>query len=393
MMFPAASLWTLLALSISITGSPVEVRNSSIILPMTSRLHFPNDTNPVQRDIDVTLDNSFMFSSVMIGVGGHFHTTYYRLIVNTGSAITWIGANRPYRPSSTAFNTQFPIRVSYPYSSFAGILFTDTVEITDGNAVDDMTIGAATGARGVMPYDGMLGLGPRSLSRGFIPTQPERTLATVTERLYRQRSISEPLFGLFFKPSDMHIVDDDDHGMLVFGNQNPGFDIGNIAYTPRTSRMPALNYWGIDQSIVYGDTEILRLSPGIVDSGTTFILLASDAFERYKTVTGAHFNLRTGMLAVTPRQYRALSPLQFHIGREVYNLPPNGQIWPRSLNYKIRGTENGIYLVIKSLNRLSGSGIDFCLGYVFLQRFYSVFDDFTSSVGFATTQYTDADTN
>ncbi|KAG2364919.1 hypothetical protein BDR07DRAFT_1481916 [Suillus spraguei] len=79
MMFPAASLWTLLALSISITGSPVEVRNSSITLPMTTRLHFSNSTNPVQRDdvqhVGVLLENVHTVSCVLIGVGGN-PTTY-----------------------------------------------------------------------------------------------------------------------------------------------------------------------------------------------------------------------------------------------------------------------------------------------------------------------------
>ncbi|KAG2363305.1 aspartic peptidase domain-containing protein [Suillus spraguei] len=396
MMFPAASWWTLLALSISITGSPVEVRNSRIILPMTSGLHFSNGTNPVQRDdvrlIDVTLDNAYVFSSVTIGVGGHLRTISYRLIVNTASAITWIGANKRYRPFS---NTWFPISITYPYSEyfFAGTLCTDTVEITDGNAVDDMTIGGATETRGVAPFDGMLGMGPRSLSRGLIPTQPERTLETVTERLFMQGSISQPLVGLFFKPS-MDSVNLD-NGRLVFGDQDPGFNIGNIAYTPRTSRMPASDYWGIDQSIEYGDTEILPLTSGIVDSGMTFIFIASDAYEVYKRVTGAYPDPRTGMLSISLRQYNALLPLEFHISGQTYKLSPNGQIWPRQLNYMIQGIEDGIYLVIKSLDKPTGHGIDFCLGYAFLQRFYSVFDAFSASprVGFATTPYTNAFTN
>ena len=63
---------------------------------------------------------------------------------------------------------------------------------------------------------------------------------------------------------------------------------GDVNYVPITSTQPAGNYWGIDQSISYGsETTLLKTTAGIVDTGTTLILLASDAFDAYKTATGA----------------------------------------------------------------------------------------------------------
>jgi len=41
----------------------------------------------------------------------------------------------------------------------------------------------------------------------------------------------------------------------------------------------------------------------------------------------------------------------------------------------------------------SGSGLDFIDGFGFLQRFYSVFDTTNAQVGFATTEFTTAETN
>ena len=38
---------------------------------------------------------------------------------------------------------------------------------------------------------------------------------------------------------------------------------------PITSTSPASSYWGIDASIAYGDTSILSLTAGIVDTGTS----------------------------------------------------------------------------------------------------------------------------
>ena len=77
----------------------------------------------------------------------------------------------------------------------------------------------------------------------------------------------------------------------------------------------------------------------------------------------------------------------------MYTLTPNAQIWPRYLNNMIGGNSNSIYLVVTNIGWNSGSGLDFILGYTFLERFYSVFDTTNSAVGFATTVYTNANTN
>ncbi|KAG2070863.1 aspartic proteinase [Suillus decipiens] len=392
MMFSAASLWTLLALSI--TCSAVEARNSRITLPMTSRLQFFNGTNLVQRDdaqdTGVTLENVYFVSCVLVGVGSP--PTFYRLIVDTGSANTWIGAVTPYNPTSSASNTHIGMKMIYGSGSFTGILFTDTLEVADGLIINNMAIGVATQTSG-MPYDGILGLGPKILTRGTMPSQSQGMLYTVTERLFMQGSISQPLVGFFFKPSTRNI-NDHDNGRLVFGKEDPGFDIGNVVYTSVADKMPALTYLGIEQSITFGNTEISQLTVGIVDCACTFTYLASDAYDRYKTATGAQFDPTTNSLSITLEQYDALWPLDFHIGEQTYSLSPNAQIWPRWLNHRIGGTANGIYLVIKNLNRPTGSGTyNLRLGYVFLQRFYSVVNVVDSSVGFATTAYTDATTN
>ena len=53
---------------------------------------------------------------------------------------------------------------------------------------------------------------------------------------------------------------------------------------------PGLNYLGLDMPlpIAYGsNTPILSLIVVIVDAGTTLVLLATDAFEAYETVTNS----------------------------------------------------------------------------------------------------------
>ena len=74
-------------------------------------------------------------------------------------------------------------------------------------------------------------------------------------------------------------------------------------------------------------------------------------------------------------------------------LPPNAQIWPRNLNTVIGGTTGKIYLIVADIGNPSGTELDFILGQVFLERFYSVYDTANQRVGLATTPFTTATTN
>lgn len=49
--------------------------------------------------------------------------------------------------------------------------------------------------------------------------------------------------------------------------------------------------------------------------------------------------------------------------------------------------------VSTKLGSESGAGFDFINGYMFMQRFYTVFDSTNSRVGFATTKYTQSEAN
>jgi hypothetical protein len=53
--------------------------------------------------------------------------------------------------------------------------------------------------------------------------------------------------------------------------------VGSVNYAPLTSAFPSNLYWGIEQSITYGPGQqtILNLTSGIVDTGTTLILIAT----------------------------------------------------------------------------------------------------------------------
>ena len=149
--------------------------------------------------------------------------------------------------------------------------------------------------------------------------------------------------------------------------------------------------------------------------GTTLILIATDAFQKYQSATGGVLDSNADLLRVTSAQYAKLKNLSFDIGgvcillwlvslellihtsllfnQTTFHLTPNAQIWPRNLNSQLGGTAGDIYLVVADIGNASGSGLDFINGQSFLERFYSVFDTANQRVGLATTSFTTATTN
>ncbi|KAG2076957.1 acid protease [Suillus decipiens] len=405
-MFPAAPLLTFLLLTLSITGSPVEVRNSPVTLPIVRRPNVSNSTvNLLQHDqaraaalkhrrrhhhaghTPVTNDNVYYVAAV--GVGSP--PTIYNLIVDTGSSNTWVGASADYVATKTSINTGQLVEVAYGSGYFDGTEYLDTVTLGSGLTITKQSIGVASDSEGFYSgIDGILGIGPVDLTTGTLINLPETTVSTVTHNLYKQGTIPHDVVSIFFEPSSSKT---EAKGELTFGGIDATKYTSDIAYTFITTTSPASTYWGINESIKYGSKTILSSTAGIVDTGTTLILIATDALAKYQSATGATLDDATGLLVISSARYKALKNLDFHIDKERYTLTPNAQIWPRSLNSQIGGTSGLIYLVVNDIGTTSGQGLDFINGYTFLQRFYSVFDTANSRVGFAKTSFTNATTN
>ncbi|KAG2368809.1 aspartic peptidase domain-containing protein [Suillus spraguei] len=407
-MFPAASLLTTLLLALSIVASPVEIRSSPITLPIARKLNTSGGTiNILQHDqsraaalknvgsdtlsrrtASITVTNDAVSYIAAVGVGSPA-TTYY-LIVDTGSSNTWVGADTKYVVTSTSVDTGDAVEVTYGSGSFSGTEYLDTVTLGTGLTITKQSIGVAATSTGFDGVDGIVGIGPLILTEGTLTDYPDTTIPTVTENLYTEGTIAEIVVGVSFEPTT---TDSDANGELTFGGTDDTKYTGDLTYTPLTTTEPASYYWGINESITYGTTTILAETAGIVDTGTTLILIATNAYSKYITATGATEDETTGLLRITTAKYDDLEDLNFNVGSETYALTPNGQIWPRSLNTYIGGVTDDIYLVVNSIGTPSGEGLDFINGYTFLERFYAVFDTTHSQVGFATTAYTDATTN
>lgn len=336
----------------------------------------------------VPVENQAVSYIASVGVGSP--ATYYDVIVDTGSSNTWVGANKAFVPTSTSVNTTQPISVGYGSGGFNGSEFYDTVTLSDSLVIKNQSIGVASIWGGFEDsVNGILGLGPVGLTNGTLVGVYEE-IPTVTDNLKSQGTITGQSVSVSFQPTTTNTSI---NGELTFGGTSSDKFTGNMTYTPLTDSFPASEYWGINQTVSYGTTEIMASDAGIVDTGTTLVYLPSDAFASYINSTGGVLDDATGLYSITPAQYAALDTLNFNIGGTTFGLTPNAQIWPRSLNSFLGGSTDAIYLIVGNMGVPSGSGFDFINGQVFLERFYTVFDTTNQRFGIATTNYTTSTTN
>ncbi|KAG0705812.1 acid protease [Suillus ampliporus] len=418
-LLPLLTLPVLAFLSLSARASPhPRTASSTTTLKLAARINSNGVKNIAAADrararglqngsSSINATNAVRIYTIDVGVGSP--PTNYTVLVDSGSSNTWIGGYKPYVKTSTSQDTKNTFNVTYLDSGdVSGEQYLDTVTLNSNLVIEKQSIGLAIDYPGNHSLDGILGLGPIDLTQGTVNNTHE--VPTVMNNLYAQKKISSEVLGVFFTPATPGNIT----GELTFGGYDTSKIIGDIGYAPFTSTSPANTYWGFDQSIRYGPTPILNKTAGIVDTGTNLILIATDAFKRYQSETGGTLDEATGLLMISPDQYDKLSSLYFTIGGVDYELTPNAQIWPRSLNSAIRGTgtADGIYLIVSDIG--ADSSLDFINGYCFLyaalffftdqeatesfihghrERFYSVLDETQSRVGFATTNYTYATSN
>jgi hypothetical protein len=337
-----------------------------------------------KRSFSFSVTNAAVTYTANVGIGSP--ATDYTLLIDTGSSNTWVGAGKAYVSTSTSQDTGKTVSVSYGSGSFSGEEFVDTVTLSPDLVIPNQSIGVASTATGFSGVDGILGIGPTDLTDNTVSDVNQ--VPTVADNLFSQGTISTESIGVFYEPASVS-----SSGELTFGGIDTSKTTSSVNFVPITSTSPASQFWGIDQSVTYGGQTILSSTAGIVDTGTTLVLLATDAFNSYQQSTGATLDPTTGLLTISASQFAALQDLNFNIGGNTYPLSANAQIWPRSLNSAIGGNSNQIYLIVADLGSNSGQGLDFIDGYTFLERFYSVFDTTNNQVGFATTEFTTSTAN
>lgn len=95
----------------------------------------------------------------------------------------------------------------------------------------------------------------------------KQEIPTVVDNLFKDKKIAANVLGVFYEPT-INIVDNlVGTGYLSFGGVESSKTVGPVTYFPITKTSPASEFWGIDQSITYGNQNILSSTAGIVDTG------------------------------------------------------------------------------------------------------------------------------
>ncbi|KAJ7256775.1 aspartic peptidase domain-containing protein [Mycena haematopus] len=291
-------------------------------------------------------------------------STSCELLIDTGSSNTWVKREaRKDTPTCTS--------IQYGQGATNGTICTDQVSLCPTLVIKDQMVGLADQASDMGDVSGT--------------TADSTEIPTVTDNCVKQGLMKEAVIGISYRPTTA-----DGNGMtgsLCFGGADPNMYTGDLNYVPLTKTSPASLYWGLDQSISYGDQEIMPIRAGIADTGTTLCMLPQSAFDAYRKATGAILDSATGLLCLTEDQYKRLKSMIFKIGDA-------SRISSRCFqNEQLGGSADKLYCIFASMGQMENQGLDFINGYTFLQRFYSVYDGTNARLGFATTQDTKAESN
>ncbi|OJA14412.1 hypothetical protein AZE42_07676 [Rhizopogon vesiculosus] len=138
----------------------------------------------------ISAANAQLLYTTEVGVGTP--PTYHKLLVDTGSSNTWIGANQSYVKTTTSKDTGSQFSVTYGDSNGVdGEEYLDTVTFNSDLVIEKQSIGVASaGSNAGLTggIDGILGLGPVDLTIGTSSNDVE--IPTVLDNLYQQKTIS-----------------------------------------------------------------------------------------------------------------------------------------------------------------------------------------------------------
>ncbi|KAG0707904.1 acid protease [Suillus ampliporus] len=335
---------------------------------------------------NVSVTNMDYYQYVMnVGVGDP--PTYYSLVVDTGSSITFVGRSKPYNKTSTSIATGQNVEVTYGLGYLAGPEYYDTVTLTPDIVITDQLIGNVVAYTDWPGVDGVLGVGPVNLTLGSLSPNITSIVPTVMDNARQQGLIQQQIMSVSFAPP---LTDNDTNGVITFGGVDPSLFVGNITYVSVTSTYPAAYSWGVNiTSCFYGETIIFSTSTaGTVDTGNSLVALADDFFATYMAaIPGSYYDNQSSFIVIPSSSIGNMQPLNLTIGGTVFIMDIAAQLIPIDQDSAWGGNPGVQYGTIGPLGHQSGQGWDFILGQKFLEKYYAVFDAENNRVGLAYTNY------
>ncbi|GJJ75051.1 hypothetical protein EMPS_07409 [Entomortierella parvispora] len=319
--------------------------------------------------------------SYTITVGLGTPVTNVSLIFDTGSSNLWV-MNTSYNPfhSSTVKDLRETFSIQYGSGYANGNEYIDVATL--GPYKFHQEFGVSNNFSGFSSaVQGLVGFGPADLSANVTATGS--VVPTPPENLYFAHIIKSNVVGVWFQPITNGSTQET-NGEITFGGVDPTKFLGRITYVPITTASPSNQFWGIDVAeVAFGTTKVSGIIHGIVDTGTTLILLSDRATNAlYAQIPGAALDNVTSLYIIPPAEVPKLKNISFKVGNKVLKLTPAQYTIPQNQVANIGGTVGTTYSWIAPLGD-NESGMAFILGQKFLENFYSVYDTTHKRVGLA----------
>ncbi|KAI8078995.1 rhizopuspepsin precursor-like protein [Gilbertella persicaria] len=251
----------------------------------------------------------------------------FKLDFDTGSSDLWIASTLC---STCTTHTRYDSTKSSTYkadgrawsisygdgSTASGILGTDTVNL-GGLKITGQTIELAkkeSSSFASDPIDGLLGL-------GFNTITTVRGIKTPVDNLISQGLISSPVFGVFLGKAS-----NGGGGEYIFG----GYDSSKFSGTLKTVPVnKSQGYWGITVGgLTAGGKSVASSFSGILDTGTTLLLLTDSVADKVAAAYGATAN-SDGTYLINCNT-ASFAPLVFTINGATFQIPASDLVFEKS---------------------------------------------------------------
>ncbi|THH28918.1 hypothetical protein EUX98_g5271 [Antrodiella citrinella] len=346
---------------------------TSTLLQSHSTSHAGNSKLAASSGSPIDAPTSNAVLKVVASVVTGKNQTFSDVLIDTGSAILWVGAEDAFE-SGPNTKPLGDFSIGYGAGGAKGPAYADTVTIGDAT-VKSQIIGAANSTTGfnlVKPIDGILGLGPADSNAGQITGH--NSTPTFVESLVNEGTIQRAIFGIHISSLDPSSGQEITEGEISFGGVDEDKIIGDVVWLPQLT--PTNFRWSFNaSSLSFGSLQLVNTTmPARTDTGVLLVGLPFDSmFAVLHAVPGATIiddGILEGYLAF-PSNVTAdsLPPLSLGLGNQIFDLPASKYLVPKTLYPSLNLTEDVVYSWMGS----AGQG-SYMLGQKWLEGIYSAYD-------------------
>jgi len=298
-----------------------------------------------------------------IQVGGQDFT----VIFDTGSSNLWVPGkkcgfttcwlHKRYDSSKSKSYKEDGRKYEVQYGSgpVEGVFGSETVKVgsieVDNQLfamVDKVSFGPLNLAFAAGKFDGLLGLGFKSISQYNIPTP--------FEAMVQQKLVDEPVFAFYLQ------TDASAQGELVFGGIDKSHYTGELKKVPLTSE----TYWEVSlDKLTFGTDSVVSSSQhAIIDSGTSLLAGPSDAVKSLAdkvgatSVMGKEYVIDCSKVAGLPKLTVTLGGQDFELEGKDYTIQSGNQCLFAFMGIDVPAPRGPLWI----------------MGDVFMKKYYCVFD-------------------